>query len=267
MTPTIGFILLTHQKPYMILKLITKLNSMFDYPAIVCHHDFSKCTLSLDSSPGNVSFVTPHLETSFAEFSLVEATTRAIQQMYAVRPSPDWFVLLSGADYPIKSSRQILQDLSADAVDAYINVELIQANTYERPWQGLCHYRYCTKKPNPFSPEFKCFAGSQWFCANRRAAEYIVEFHTTKPTLASHYSSLLFTDESYFQCLLANAPHLRLSKENWRYTDWSAGGPHPKTLMLEDLPALLASRAHFARKFDIETDVRILDELDARTAG
>lgn len=38
-----------------------------------------------------------------------------------------------------------------------------------------------------------------------------------------------------------------------------------KTLSIEDLPALLSSPAHFARKFDIDGDARILDELGVVT--
>ena len=37
-----------------------------------------------------------------------------------------------------------------------------------------------------------------------------------------------------------------------------------KTLSIEDLPAL-SSLAHFARKFDIDGDARILDELGVVT--
>jgi hypothetical protein len=32
---------------------------------------------------------------------------------------------------------------------------------------------------------------------------------------------------------------------------------------MEDLPKLLSSTDHFARKFDIDQDARVLDELDA----
>lgn len=265
MTSAIGFVLLTHHKPHMIERLVAKLCAMFDAPPIACHHDFSKCDLRVEALPGNVSFVRPHVETAWAQFSEVEATARAIRLLYESPSAPDWFVYLSGADYPIKPARQILQDLRATSSDAYINAELIRHDAFKRPWQQLCYQRYCTKKPNPFSRDFECYAGSQWFCANRRAAEYIIEFHATKTALADHYRDLQFTSESYFQCILANAPHLRLTEETWRYTDWSAGGSHPKTLGVEDLPKLLASPAHFARKFDADADARILDALDALT--
>ncbi|HEV2800160.1 MAG TPA: beta-1,6-N-acetylglucosaminyltransferase [Pyrinomonadaceae bacterium] len=266
MAPTVGFVLLTHNKPQMTGRLIAKLCSMFDAPPIACHHDFSKCDLPVESLPANVSFVRPHVETSWASFTEVEATARAIRLLYESQSAPDWFIYLSGADYPIKPAAQILRDLRASESDAHINAELIERGRFTHPWHGLCYHRYCTKRLTPFSPRFKCYAGGQWFCANARAAEYIVEFHATQTALADHYRDLQFASESYFQCVLANAPHLRLSEQTWRYTDWSAGGAHPKTLGMEDLPTLLASHAHFARKFDADTDARVLDELDARTS-
>jgi hypothetical protein len=119
----------------------------------------------------------------------------------------------------------------------------------------------------PFSARFRCYAGGFWFCANRRAAEYILCFHDTRPSLAAHYQSVIVPEESYFQCILANAPDLKLSNNDYRYTDFSGGGRHPKTLGIEDLPQLLSSPHHFARKFDIDGDARILDELDAITAA
>lgn len=290
MKPKVGFILLTHAKPHQIIRLVTRLNQMFDHPPIVCHHDFSKCALPLNSFPGNVSFVQPHLQTGWAEFSVVEATVRSLEQMYEGPSSPDWFVLLSGADYPVKSAAQILHDLNAGSYDAHIHFELIGTNALESDWQTQCLDRYCTKsfsfpsitkrlRPTrrllrlkhplltraflPFSKNLRCFAGSQWFCANRRSAQYIIEFHKTKPDLATHYRKLMSTEESYFQTILANAPNLQLNNNSWRYTDWAAGGGHPKTLLFDDLPKILSSSAHFARKFDIDTDVRILNELDA----
>ncbi|CAD5960970.1 Core-2/I-Branching enzyme [Planktothrix tepida] len=67
---------------------------MFNYPSIVCHHDFSKCDLSTDTLPKNVSFVRPHIETAWGEFSAVEAIIKAIKLMYESVNPPDWFILL-----------------------------------------------------------------------------------------------------------------------------------------------------------------------------
>jgi hypothetical protein len=268
---------------------------MFNYPLIVCHHDFSKCDLSVDSLPKNVLLVRPHINTQWASFTVVEATVQALQLMYEVPEPPDWFVILSGADYPIKSARQILDDLGSNLYDAYIQYEPITYETYKddlKPnmlWLKNSYQRYCTKsfsfdlskkyfaqlnieiclehplltKPFlPFSKKLACFSGSQWFCANKKTAKYIIDFHSKRNALTFYYSKLKHPDESYFQTVLANASHLKLQNNRRRYIDWSSGGPHPKTLLMEDLPNLLASSAHFARKFDIDIDSNILDELD-----
>ncbi|VXD15218.1 Core-2/I-Branching enzyme [Planktothrix serta PCC 8927] len=266
---------------------------MFNYPTIVCHHDFSKCDLSVDKLPQNISFVRPHIETSWGDFSIVEATIQAIKLMYESANSPDWFILLSGSDYPIKTAKEILSDLTSSQYDAHIHHEEIIYKVYKQNvkmsliWQLLAYQRYCsyelfsipflnplkirlehpllTKPFLPFSEKLRCFAGSQWFSANQRAADYIIKFHHQKNALTSHYRRRMFTDESYFQTILANAPHLKLKNDDYRYVDWSTQGAHPKTMEMEDLPNLLSSSCHFARKFDIDVDSNILDQLDIIT--
>ncbi|AFZ60489.1 hypothetical protein H6G54_15035 [Anabaena cylindrica FACHB-243] len=293
MTISIGFILLTHRKPQQIHRLIAHLNKMFNYPRIVCHHDFSKSDLSVDTISKNVSFVRPHLQTQWGDFSIVEATVQAIKLMYESANSPDWFILLSGSDYPIKTAKEILGNLTSSKYDAHIHHEQIIYKVYQQNvkmsliWQILAYQRYCsyelfsvpliknlkirlehpllTKPFLPFSEELRCFAGGQWFSANQRAAEYIINFHSQKTALASHYRHRMFADESYFQTILANAPHLNLKNDDYRYVDWSTQGAHPKIMVMEDLPNLLTSSCHFARKFDLDVDSNILEQLDTIT--
>jgi len=295
MPPRVGFVLLTHKKPEQIVRLIESLNRMFDYPPIACHHDFSKSYLSANILGQNVSLVLPHIQTSWATFPVVEAVLRALQLMYSTHISPDWFVLLSESDYPIKSAKGILYDLASSPYDVHMGYQQINFDARETAWDILCHKRYGTirfRVPSlsrrlrptkrtvefghpllaspflPFSKDFGCFAGEHWFCANRKAAEYLIEFHKTKPALANHYRrsdpfAIVVPEESYYHTIFCNAPGLKVSNNNWRYIDWSTKGSHPKTLLFEDLPRIQASSAHFARKFDIDRDARILDELDA----
>lgn len=295
----IGFVLLTHTKPQQIYRLIDTLNRMFNYPPIVCHHDFSKCELSVDTLSKNVLIVRPHIQTKWADFSVEEATIKAIKLLYERPDSPNWFVYLSGADYPIKTARQILDELTSSPYDAYVEHERI---TYEvcqqdlepdMKWLKNSYQRYCTKSFSfhysskyfaqlnieirlehplltkaflPFSKKLSCFSGSQWFCANRKATEYLIDFHGQRNTVTLHYSKLKYPEEAYLQTILANAPHLKLKNDCKRYVDWSMGPPHPKVLLMKDLPNLLESSAHFARKFDIDIDSNILDELDRITS-
>jgi len=295
MTLKIGFVLLTHDKPQQALRLVGTLNAMFGAPSIVWHHDFSRCEFPLDAIPKNASLVQPHLQTAWGRFSLVEAMLKALELLFRPNDAPDWFVLLSGACYPIKPTDKILNDLLQSPYDAHIAHEPIRYNDYARPWQRTCYERYCGAQLRvtalsrrsgaatrdirvwdlklagpflPFSETLSCFAGEQWFCANRAAAEYLLEFHQAGPALADHFRRLdphvIVPDESYYQTILCNAPHLRISNNHRRYIDWEThGGRRVKILLMEDLPKLRDSTAHFARKFDANHDAAVLDALDA----
>jgi len=289
MKPPIGFVLLTHEKPRQIIGLINILNRMFDFPPIACHHDFYKCDLPVNSFGSNVRFVSPCIHTSYGDFSLVEAMMHALRLLYERPDSPDWFVLLSGVDYPIKPANKILQDLASSPFNVHIHHEQIVYKSFERDWQRKCFARYCTVNfqfpiPNlhrrkkiaavklrhplltspflPFSKNLSCFAGEQWFCADRKAAQYLIKFYKEKPALAYHYRKVKVPDESYYQTVFCNAPHLKVSDDNLRYIDWSEGGASPKTLGIKDLPSIHASPAHFARKFNYDTDTEIISEIN-----
>ncbi len=293
MVPPIGFVLVTYKNPQQISRLVAKLNEMFDHPPIACHHDFFKSELRTDALGENFTLVRPHLLTGWGVFAVVEAMLQALELLYRRPDSPDWFIFLSEADYPIKPAPKILEDLASSPYDAHMHHEKIIYNNYERDWQRLCFTRYCTVKYGlpflnrrlqptrrtlsighplftsaalPFSKDFHCFAGAHWFCANRKAAEHLIEFHKSEPALAKHYRRMdrftVVPEESYYHTVLCNAPDLTISRNNWRYVDWSEGRSRPKILSLEDMPQIEESTAHFARKFDIDRDAEILSELD-----
>jgi hypothetical protein len=320
--PPVGFVILTHNKPKQIIRLFHALNRMFGSPPIACHHDFTQCDLPAEAFAKNILFVRPHFRTGWGMFSVIDGVFSALQLLYRSKISPDWFILLSGADYPIKPAERILHDLTISDHDAHIHHQKILHNNYEREskaerlkkapkagtaailnaadWQELCHKRYCSLRfgipfenrtahfdPRlrqltkrvltfrhpiltspflPFSKHFSCFAGEHWFSANRKAAQYLIEYHRTRRSLASHYRrqekyAVIVPEESYYQTILCNSANLSISNNNWRYVDWSKGWP-PKTLLLEDISKLDQSSAHFARKFDIDVDSSIFSVLD-----
>lgn len=288
MPPTVGFMLLTHAHPHQIQRLVDRLNRLFEYPPIVCHHDFLQCPLSIESFSKNVSFVDPPVQTRWGEYSLLEATIRAMVHMQQRSDCPEWTILLSGSDYPIKPAAQILADLNASEADLHMNGRVVQPANLESGWHREMYARYYTRwipmpkpiattlklkwqklrlKPEvlmkpfvPYTPSLQCYAGYQWFCVNRRALDYILDYHHTRPQLNAHLRWVMFAEETYFQTIVANAPELKLDPNDWRYVDWSSGGSHPHTIEQSDLAKLQASTAHFARKFT--PDAPVLDNLD-----
>ncbi len=302
--PPIGFILLVNPRSPLEQseRLIRTLNRMFDHPPIACHHDFGQNPQFIENCPANVKLVSPHVATRWGDFSCVEATIKAMRLLYADGNGPEWFVYLSGADYPIKPAHQILADLQASAFDGHIEHRLVSKGALHYPpdpdyprgwkwetWLEQCHRRYCslridvrginrylrpstrtfwlehsifTRGRLPFTPEFKCYAGEVWFTGNHRCARRILDFDENDEEVAAHYRKTLVPEESYLQTVLGNAPDLKLSQNYLRYVDWTTRASNPKVLTKEDLPFLMQSKAHFARKFDEAVDASVLDELD-----
>jgi hypothetical protein len=137
MSLKIGFVLLTHNKPQQAVRLVKRLNDMFGAPPIAWHHDFTQCALPFDSITKNASLVRPHIKTSWGQFSLPEAMLSALKLLFETKAPPDWFILLSGADYPIKSAERIALDLSRSPYDVHMNHEKIVFRTK----QGLEYAR------------------------------------------------------------------------------------------------------------------------------
>lgn len=274
----IGFVIITHTTPDQIARLIRALNLVYANPPIALHHDFDQSPLDI-SLPTNVQVVRPHISTRWCGYSVVQATLAGLAVLYANPVKPDWFALLSGACYPSKSADVVISDLENGGFDAYIDHQHIDPSHLENECQLEWYRRYYSLKfglPKldrrtipPFLAKLiapyakhntRCFAGSEWFTGNREVAEYILGSKDKYIWLAKHLQGRHCPDETYFQTVICNAAELRLSKNNYRFIDWSLGAPHPKLLEMDDLPSILGSSAHFARKF--APDSVVLDLLD-----
>jgi hypothetical protein len=114
----------------------------------------------------------------------------------------------------------------------------------------------------PFSAGFVPVKGRNWFALNRRALRLLVRFVDTHPEVVRHYERSFISGESFFQTILWNLPEVRVHPEDLHYESWRAESPHPDDLDVDDLEAIVASGAYFARKIHPRTSAALLDALD-----
>jgi hypothetical protein len=294
--PLLGFAILTHKQPAQLLRLTRKLFEMFDNPPVSIHHDFSQCELNRKAFYQNVQFVTPSIETHWGDWSSAEAALLSIKNLYERKDSPEWMVLLSGSDYPIKKADQVREFYKNTSYDAFTSSKKLTDDAlytkreyywfarYNWPkitYPSLFHIvksvkkRKIAKEPivlkekwaqkylTPFSRNYPCYGGSFWFSANRKAVNELLHTFKNNKKLCTYYKDVSIPDESFFVTVLNNAKGLNVYNYNYRFTDWAKNtGPHPKQLRLSDLPALLRAEEHFARKIDMVTDSDLFDALD-----
>lgn len=129
--------------------------------------------------------------------------------------------------------------------------------------------RFMFKPKRKFPTYLRPFGGQQWLNLSRAAASHILEFVAQRPDYRRYHAYTACPDELLIQSILMGsefALHHEIVNDDLRFLMWT-GGDHPKTLQLEDLPAMLASSDLFARKIIGAEDPALLAELRERASA
>lgn len=111
-------------------------------------------------------------------------------------------------------------------------------------------------------------------------AGWVLEQMQERPELEKYFRRTWTPDELFLPTMAMASPYAdRVVNCDVYYTDWSAGGAHPRTFRTGDIDALVAAGRGsaqkmpggttklFARKFDPGVDSAVLDALDEQLLG
>jgi hypothetical protein len=189
---------------------------------------------------------------------------------------PDYAILLTGQDYPLRSNAEIARVLEAAGGRSFMeHGALPRAGAWEPERGGLdrIERRYVPfrgglqrlpgrrrrRLPGARGP----FGGSAHWILARPCLEEILRVVAAEPALLRFFRWAKFPDELVFQTILLNSPlAATIVDDDLRHTEWRAGAANPDVLGIEAMERLRASRALFARKFDLERAPAVLDRLD-----
>jgi hypothetical protein len=231
----------------------------------------------------NVHFIKNRQYIVWGGYSITECYITSMKEILE-HGTYDYFVLMSGQDYPLKPMEELHRFLKDHKGYSVMSVEekapkskwwLIAVDRYK--YYHLNDFRFHGHKlvhkiskrilPNRefVFPDYQLYGGpGATFCAlTRQAAEYLANFMATNPKAYRFARFTHASDEFWFQTLLMNSP-LRekiVNKPMW-YIDWKGASKHPRILTVLDYPSLVNSGMFFARKFDMYEDEMILDMLD-----
>jgi len=117
----------------------------------------------------------------------------------------------------------------------------------------------------PFSHDFRCWGGYNWFNLSRPCVVYLKRFADDHPDMARYYSRTPLPEESFFQSILFNAKSFKIAPSSKRFINWNRGVKHgtsPDAITASQIVELIDSDAWFARKFDVSVSAGALDLLD-----
>ena len=233
--------------------------------------------LRLQSLP-NVVLVKNRVEVYWGGYSIVQATLNGFAEILSSGIGFNYINLMSGQDYPIKSTEYIHKFLAENPGKAFMHT-LSVMHEWQEAIPRITKYhlvnfhfpgRYKVEKViNTIMPSRR-FPGSltpvgrsQWLTITPAQAAYIINYLADNKQFTNFFKLSWAPDEMIFQTILYNSPYKdNIVNDNLRYIDWSQGGASPKLLTMSDADALTKSEKLFARKFNPATDSAILDHLD-----
>jgi len=300
MAARIGFVLMTHTQPEQVACLCKRLSKMFGNPPIAIHHDYSQSHLDPAILPAQVQLVKNWVPTAWGKPVLLDAYFKALRLLYessapdwAVCLSGADYPVCSAqqiladlgetkADAWLdfrEISEGCVQPADANSIaatykteqwmktarDRYVAFDLIPFRIRKhigmRNRTVFVRHPVLTRLFAPFSPKFRPFAGDFWHSINRRAAEALLDDTEESRALHRFYQKRRpIPDESYVQTILLNRPELTIENNNRRYAIWLKNARSPRPIGHGDIPDMLASGAHFARKFPL--DLELYAEVD-----
>jgi hypothetical protein len=271
-------IILAHNKNVQLKMLLEALTDIDSFTFV---HLDKKCNLAdfayLTTFPG-VRLVKERIVVNWGGFSQVKAIMASITEVVNSGLPFDYLNLLSGQDYPVKSARKFTSFLSSNKGKIFFEYHLpghpwledtkIKINDFHlTDYRFRGSYRieriinklFSIKLPN----DFEIIGHSTWFTIDTETALFLVAFFADNAKFIRKFRFTWGADEYLIPSVIYNS-HLRhkLVNNNLRYIDWSEGNDSPKTLTRKDEKALASSDSFFARKFNIELDKDILNQLN-----
>jgi len=242
----------------------------------------SKTTFNLPSLP-NLFILKNRIKIYWGGYSIVDAELRLIKTA-ANKYHYDYFILLSGTDYPVKSNKYIKNFLQKNYDKEFINLCKMPYNN--KSLDRINYYYISTYKKNlsfnnfikriinlsirklkikrKFPKKYDhyiLYAGSQWWAFSSKAISYILNFIDNNPEFVNFYKHTLIPDELFFHTIIGNSPLKTNVINSITYSNWARNNPaHPSHINFEHIQILSKktvksvygngqSNLLFARKF------------------
>lgn len=276
----IAHLILAHNNPVQLTRLI---NTLLHPDADIYIHLDGKADAGPFSSIltiPNVYFIQNRTKVYWGSYSIVQATVNSFTEILAAKKGYDYINLLSGNDYPIKSTKQIHQFLGQNLGRIFmeyltqdsdwwqsIKTRVTRYHLTDFHFPGCYNAQVLLNKILPLRkapPSLVLVGRSQWLTLTPASAQYVVDYLEANPKIRRFFRFSWGADEIAIQSILYNSPFKdNIENNNYRYIDWSEQKASPKTLTMADADKLSNSPCLFARKFDLAAAPEIFNYLDS----
>ncbi|WP_332854341.1 beta-1,6-N-acetylglucosaminyltransferase [Duganella sp. S19_KUP01_CR8] len=233
----IAYLILAHDQPAQFGRLLAAL----DAPGVSCfvHIDGKSDEQPFRAAAGALAprFVGERVRVNWGGYSQVEAMLRLLRLAHAHGPH-DYYLFLSGRDYPLRDNQQIHGYLSQHQGQSFMNFyPLVDGTDFVAKVRNYCYYDLYAHLPgrwlrrvanrlvrtvSAWLPERRFidgmtpYRGSTSWCLTQPVVDYLIGY-IDSPASAPYvafFRSVNCADEIFFQTLVLNSP-LRHTLRNY----------------------------------------------------
>lgn len=279
------YLILAHNNFIHLERLVKALDD--EYASSFYIHIDKKVRSKQTFSNPKINIIPEHFDIQWGTFSMVKATLALFNHAMNNVEKADYYILLSGVDYPIRS-KQYLQNLLSTGKEY---IDIASAPVPYKPMSRFEYYyfNYDRRNLKHYNPKFllevllkkigfkrkipfQLYVGSQWFALTYNCIQYILEAVREDKRYVNFFSHSLISDEAFFQTIIGNSPFIDNVATSLVYTDWDVPVPpamieerHIKFLEENDGFQTEYGYCHpyFARKFQDNSE-SIIKEIEER---
>ncbi len=272
MTLQIVFALLAHSDPQLVARLARTMTEtghriVVHYDAKATDRNFDVLQAAIGDRSDRVCFAR-RVRVGWGEWSVVQATLNCLDAIEAAGWNPDYVYLMSGMDYPIRSSDELEQFLQRNKGDEFIesvpsdSVKWVKSGPQRERYQYRWYFNWRdrpTLTQNAFSLQRRLglkrrfvrdmtpFLGSQWWVLTWTSLKHIMKL-AREPDIVAFFKNTLVPDELFFQTLIRGlVPDFRVigcPLTLYQFTDYG----YPVVYYADHLEYLTQQRFFMARK-------------------
>lgn len=292
----ISYLILAHTDPHHCGRLIAALdngqnNFFIHVDRKVRLEQFSN---AVSPSP-KIMFLNKRKKVSWGGFSIVAATNLLVREALQHAEPSDYYVLLSGLDYPIKSNTAIADFLGSHAGKQYLRyIKIVDCpplhhkiakyrltDLHRRIAQPIETIFNRVLPHRSFIPGLIPYFGPQWWALTHECMSYVLSFIDKNPRFVNFYRFAGIPDEMFFHTIVLNSGYLQhtdtsVTPTKWdtletpvpeagdhiKYIDWTLTREQPAILDERDFEQLQKSPFLFARKFTTGKSSALINRIN-----
>lgn len=292
----LAYLITTYDNPTHLKKLIAALQ---DIDVCFFIHIDKKSKVQFDFPKDKNVIVLPEDKRKtvyWGSFTFIEAVQELIKESFNHGPF-DYYVLLSGTDYPVRSNSFIKNFIEKHKDTQFINISMMPANnksldrvyqyyisTYDKSFRwdfilkrifNLAIRILKIKRSLPYKyRSMTLYGGSTWWAMSGNCIRYIMDFMNKNPKFVQFYQNTLIPEEMFFHTILGNSKFFEKIEPSFTYADWPTNDlAHPEMISEKHLPVLAKERVPssygkeayvlFARKFS-DRSGKVIELIDMR---